>query len=137
MIIPHNRLGASEKRPAAGDNTPVEIHHIALRVADCLRSTRFYEGVLGLPEVRRQDEDGTVRSIWLQAGEAVLMVERSLRGGAESTGSGHLLCFGVQDLAEWEARLREHGIPIDDRTANTLYVRDPDGHRVGLSVFQL
>ena len=47
-----------------------------------------------------------------------------------------MLVFAVQELAAWEARLREAGIPIDDRTAYTLYVRDPDGHRIGLSVYR-
>ena len=27
--------------------------------------------------------------------------------------------------------------PIDDRTPHTLFVRDPDGHRVALSVYEL
>jgi hypothetical protein len=42
----------------------------------------------------------------------------------------------VDDLAAWEARLARAGIPIVDRTAHTLYVHDPDGHRVGLSVYR-
>jgi hypothetical protein len=29
------------------------------------------------------------------------------------------------------------GVAVRDRTANTLYVQDPDGHRVGLSVFHV
>ena len=32
-------------------------------------------------------------------------------------------------------RLREAGVAIEDRTAFTLYVRDPDGRRVGLSSY--
>ena len=27
-------------------------------------------------------------------------------------------------------------VPVDDRTEHTLYVRDPDGHRVGLSDYR-
>ena len=37
----------------------------------------------------------------------------------------------------WEQRLREAGIPVDDRTESTLFVSDPDGHRVGLSVYAI
>jgi catechol 2,3-dioxygenase-like lactoylglutathione lyase family enzyme len=63
------------------------------------------------------------------------MIETGLRGRPGAAGSGHLLAFAVDDLAEWERRLTAAGVPIDDRTASTLYVADPDGHRVGLSVY--
>ena len=49
------------------------------------------------------------------------------------TGSGHVLALEAEDLRAWEERLAAAGVPIDDRTAETLFVRDPDGHRVGLS----
>jgi catechol 2,3-dioxygenase-like lactoylglutathione lyase family enzyme len=66
----------------------------------------------------------------------VLMLERALKGTGPERGSGHVLVFAVNDLSAWEARLQEAGIPVDERTAYTLYVRDPDGHRVGLSVYR-
>jgi catechol 2,3-dioxygenase-like lactoylglutathione lyase family enzyme len=106
------------------------IHHVALRVADCERSASFYGGLLGLRELRR---DGA-RAIWLRAGRAILMLERSLRGQGPALGSGHLLALAVDDLAGWERRLAEAGVAAEDRTEHTLYVRDPDGHRVGLTV---
>ena len=115
---------------------PTRIHHVALRVADPERSLAFYGGVLGLAETRRFDEGGRVRSIWMSVGGAVVMLEREIKGG-ESEGSGHVLVFAVSDLALWESRLAAAGVAIADRTAATLYVIDPDGHRVGLSVFPL
>ena len=114
---------------------PTRIHHVALRVLDPERSLRFYGGVLGLPEARRFDEGGRVRSIWVRIGDAVLMLEREIRGEAAREGSGHVIAFAVADLAPWEDRLAAAGVAIADRTASTLYVLDPDGHRVGLSVF--
>ena len=111
-------------------------HHLALRVADVERALAFYTGVLGLTERRRfQEPDGRLRSAWLQAGTLVLMLEQRLRGTGSETGSGHVLAFAVSDLAAWEARLATVGVAIDDRTAQTLFVRDPDGHRVGLSAY--
>jgi catechol 2,3-dioxygenase-like lactoylglutathione lyase family enzyme len=124
---------------------PTRIHHLALRVGDPERSLRFYGGVLGLDEARRFEEGGRVRSIWMSVGDAMLMLEREIKGSGETArkgpgagaGSGHVLVFAVTDLATWESRLAAAGVAIADRTAATLYIRDPDGHRVGLSVFPL
>jgi catechol 2,3-dioxygenase-like lactoylglutathione lyase family enzyme len=113
------------------------IHHVALRVADPERSLRFYGGVLGLPEVRRLlGDDGRVRSIWVGLPGAVVMLEREVKGAGPTEGSGHVLVLAVDDLARWEARFAAARLPLLDRTAATLYVADPDGHRVGVSVFE-
>jgi catechol 2,3-dioxygenase-like lactoylglutathione lyase family enzyme len=93
--------------------------------------------LLGLPEVRRfPGPDGGVRSIWLRTGSAVLMLEREIKieGAA---GSGHVLVLRVDALLPWEKHLADAGVKIVDRTAATLFFLDPDGHRVGLSVFDL
>ena len=115
---------------------PARVHHLALRVADCARAAAFYSGVLGFPEVRRFEEGDGVRSIWLRSGDAILMLETALRGAGPDAGSGHVLVFAVDALPAWEERLAAEGIAIDDRTSYTLYLRDPDGHRVGLTVFE-
>lgn len=109
----------------------MRIHHLALRVGDLEAAREFYCGLLGLPEMKR---DGS-RSVWLRAGDAVLMLERTLRGKGADEGSGHVLALAAEDLALWEEKLTAAGIPIDDRTPHTLFVRDPDGHRVALSVY--
>ncbi len=112
----------------------MHVHHLALRVTDLERSRAFYGDLLGLPELRRQhDVAGALRAIWLRAGGLVLMLEHTLRGDGAQNGSAHLVAFDVDDLAAWPARLAARGVPIDDRTEHTLYLRDPDGHRVGLS----
>ncbi|MCB9705282.1 MAG: VOC family protein [Myxococcales bacterium] len=113
---------------------PPTIHHLALRVADLERAADFYGGLLGLAEVRRQGgEGGRLRAIWFELGAAVLMLELDLRGAGAAAGSAHVLALGVDALAPWERRLAAAGVAIDDRTEFTLFVRDPDGHRVGLS----
>jgi catechol 2,3-dioxygenase-like lactoylglutathione lyase family enzyme len=115
----------------------LRIHHVALRVTDCQQAAAFYGGVLGLRELRRFEETGRLRAVWLALDQGVLMLERSLRGTGPQAGSGHVLSLAVDDLATWEQRLSEAGIAITDRTAHTVFVNDPDGHRVALSIFPL
>ena len=43
------------------------------------------------------------------------------------------LRIGAGERESWETRLREHGIAVHHRTEWTLYFRDPEGNRVGLS----
>lgn len=109
------------------------IHHIALRVRDCVASARFYEQAFLLHEVRRVESEGVLRAIWLRAGDTVVMLEHSIRGAGPAEGSGHVLIFPADDLAKAERRLADLGIAVVDRTLKTLYVQDPDGHRTGLS----
>ena len=115
----------------------MRVSHLALRVADLERSAQFYGALLGLPELRRsRDDQGVLRAVWLQAGPAVLMLERELRGRGAAGGAGHVLALEVEDLAAWRARLAAAGVEIDDTTTLTLYVRDPDGHRLGLTTWR-
>jgi glyoxylase I family protein len=116
----------------------VRVHHVALRVGALEAAVAFYSGVLGLAERRRLEAgDGSLRAVWLEAEGVLLMLERRLRGAGADSGSGHLLSFAVDDLPAWEARLHAAGIAVEDRTSFTLYVRDPDGHRVGLTTYGL
>ncbi len=112
------------------------LHHVALRVADPVRSARFYATLLGLRELRAHaGADGEVRAVWLALGDAVLMLERSLRAPGPDSGSAHVLVLAAADLAAAAARLTAAGVEIVDRTQFTLYFHDPDGHRLGLSVY--
>lgn len=128
-------MKAPENGPAPRP-TPSGVHHLALRVADCEAARAFYVGTLGLSEIRRSVQEDGLQSIWLGLDDdAILMLERRLRGAGPTSGSGHVLVLAVEDLASWQARLAERGVPIDDRSAHTIYFRDPDGHRLGLTVF--
>ncbi len=112
------------------------LHHLALRVADPVRSAEFYGAVLGMKELRRHDDELGVRAVWLAlGGAAVLMLERSLRPPGPLDGSAHVLVVVCDDLARAQARLDAAGVEVVARTDFTLYVHDPDGHRVGLSAY--
>jgi catechol 2,3-dioxygenase-like lactoylglutathione lyase family enzyme len=118
------------------------LHHLAIRCAELERCERFYREVLGLPVLQRHPgADGQERSVWLGlGGGAFLALER-----AEDAGEGrpwsdgraglHLVALriGAAERAGWEARLAAAGVEVVHRTSWTLYLRDPEGNRIGLS----
>jgi glyoxylase I family protein len=115
-------------------------HHLALLVEDLPGAEAFYAGLLGLPVLRRWQGDGGAgdRSVWLDAGGLILMLERAdahAARGDDGAGGWHLFALTL-DPAEREAvraRLAAAGHPVEAETEFTLYVRDPEGNRVGLS----
>lgn len=115
----------------------MRIHHLALRTDDVGALERFYVGVLGLHVTRRfQADDG--ERVWLDAAGSLLMLEP--RGATEPrlpAGSLELVAFAIapEDHARIAARLAEASVAVEARTGSTLYLRDPDGRRVGLSCY--
>lgn len=120
---------------------PLAFHHLALQCHDLARCERFYVEVLGLPVLRRWPrEGGGDRSVWLGLGDGFLALERAVDPPAPSEfrhgGAGlHLVALRIapSERLAWEARLAAAGAPVVHRTRYTLYVRDPEGNRVGLS----
>lgn len=115
------------------------LHHLALGSRDVEALARFYGELLGLPEVARHlDEQGVLRSVWLDLGGSLLMIERTREAPrrVEGVGSGpFLLAFRVspEARAELERELLARGHTIEARTAFSSYSRDPDGNRFALS----
>jgi catechol 2,3-dioxygenase-like lactoylglutathione lyase family enzyme len=120
-------------------------HHLAIQVKDLARAERFYREVLGLALVRRWPyEDGTPgdRSVWLSVGsgeEFVALetcdVDRLPTPFRDPHGGLHLLALRIPagDRGAWERRLGELEVEIVHRTRWTIYLRDPEGNRIGLS----
>lgn len=121
----------------------MRLHHLALKARDPERVAAFYRDVLGLSEHRRHHDARGLRSIWLDLEPGVLMVERADAEGpgadarpfAEDPPGWHLLALALPrgERAAWRRRLDEAGVRVEHETEYTLYVRDPEGHRVGLS----
>jgi catechol 2,3-dioxygenase-like lactoylglutathione lyase family enzyme len=112
----------------------VHLHHIALRTADVPALERFYADVFELQAVRRE---GT-RSVWLDAGGIIVMIEQIETGEPRPAASSkELMCFAIQtdQHPRVRARLAERAVVIEARTKFTLYFRDPDGRRVGVSAY--
>ncbi|MCA1826526.1 MAG: VOC family protein [Myxococcales bacterium] len=122
-------------------------HHLAIQVKDLAKAERFYVDILGLKVARRWPrEDGQAgeRSIWLSvgAGEEFLALEacdaeRPPTPFRDPHGGLHLLALriDVKERDAWERKLAQLRIEIVHRTRWTLYLRDPEGNRLGLSHF--
>jgi glyoxylase I family protein len=109
----------------------VRVHHVAFRTDDVPALERFYAEVLGLPVIRRNEQN---RSIWLDAEGSIVMLEEREPGEPKvPPGSKDLVAFTVSRATI--ERLEAAGVAIEARTAYTLYVRDPDGRRIGLSSY--
>lgn len=122
------------------------LHHLAVQCADLEACERFYREVLGLRVLRRWPaEDGRGdRSVWLATGDGpgapFLALERAAtpaaaRAWRDGSAGLHLaaLRIAARDRGHWEARLAAAGVEVVHRSQWTLYFRDPEGNRVGLS----
>jgi catechol 2,3-dioxygenase-like lactoylglutathione lyase family enzyme len=119
----------------------------ALYVDDLEPTVAFYRDVLGLRVL-----DASARLVAMDAGQAtvLLLFKRgatvegaSLPGGwippHDGDGPVHV-AFAVprEVLADWEERLRRHGVPIESRVrwpagGESIYFRDPAGHSLELA----
>jgi len=110
----------------------VNVHHIAFRTHNLPRLVAFYREAFGFA----LEHDNGERSVWLRAGNAILMLERAEAG--EPLPSPHgmdFVAFAISPAERdtFERRFVANGAAIETKTDFTLYVRDPDGRRVGVS----
>ncbi len=111
------------------------IHHLAIKAKDPESLAGFYRSVIGLSEQKRHQDEQGLRSVWLELGEAILMIERSEDGGETPPFSRdppglHLLALAIApgEAPDWRRRLT-----VVRETAYTLYLADPEGNRIALS----
>jgi catechol 2,3-dioxygenase-like lactoylglutathione lyase family enzyme len=113
----------------------MNLHHLALQVADLDVARAFYVDVLGMPLVRTQPH-----ALWVQAGPTLLMLERCAGvvddGAWSSDRCGPFVvafAIGPPERGPLKQRLQQAGVVVDHESAFTLYVRDPFGARLGFS----
>jgi len=115
------------------------LHHVALGSGNVEQLAAFYRTVFVLPELTRHlDANGSLRSIWLDLGGTILMIEHTDETPRPVNGVGaglFLLAFRVSiaERSAIEQRLTASGLPIENRTAFTSYSRDVDGNRIAFS----
>lgn len=111
------------------------VHHVALRSPDPARLAAFYSRALDLPERRRANDADGLYSVWLDLGGTLLMVERGQQRTRDEGWDGVFLTAEAGAGEGWAATWRALGIEPEGRTAYTLYARDPEGNRFGVSSF--
>lgn len=106
-----------------------------MRTADVARLAEFYECVVGLaPAIEKPNG-----SRWFALGPAWLMIEPRAPGEPGiAINSMEFMAFTTTPLGASEAlsRLAAYGVALEAQTEFTIYFRDPDGRRIGLSHYQ-
>jgi catechol 2,3-dioxygenase-like lactoylglutathione lyase family enzyme len=116
------------------------IHHVSLTVSDLDASVRWYQEVLGLTELLREDHpDGSGYGIVLGKPDFSLCIGLHTHDSADGsrfaetrTGLDHFsfLAADRDELAAWEKRLADLGVdhsPLNDQGGYAVVVlRDPD-----------
>ncbi|MFT4959422.1 MAG: catechol 2,3-dioxygenase-like lactoylglutathione lyase family enzyme [Paracoccaceae bacterium] len=125
------------------------LDHLVLTVTDLDATVAFYTNILGMGAETFQPTDGTIRTalnfgrqkinLHVQGAEFEPNARHPTPGSAD-------LCFLTQaPLADWQTHLSKHNIAVEQgpikRTGATgpilsLYVRDPDGNLIEISVTQ-
>lgn len=118
--------------------TPRGFHHVAIQVRDVEQVTAFYVRVLGLTEVKRfHRDDGTLRSVWVNAGEGAgfFAIEHAPNLTPAGTLGFSMIALRIDASARAAVidELTRAGVVIEKQSGWTVYVRDPEGNLVGLS----
>jgi catechol-2,3-dioxygenase len=119
---------------------------LALYCDDLAHTAAFYQTLLDATPMLSGDRlvaldagDGTVLLLFQRGNSGPLDTTGGLVPGHDGSGPVHL-AFAIcsDDVARWEARLRELGIAIESRVSwerggTSLYFRDPENRSVELA----
>lgn len=123
---------------------PFGVHHLAIQCRDLPVMVRFYERILRLRVERRwpTDDGRGDRAVWVRMGTGVIALE-ACEGSPnpppwQSVEPGlHLLALEIHwgNREIWLGHLAQCGVEVVYQSPWTIYVRDPEGNRIGLSHF--
>jgi catechol 2,3-dioxygenase-like lactoylglutathione lyase family enzyme len=118
--------------------------HVAIAVRDLAASRQWYERVLGL-ERRFEDEWGDVPSVMCAGGSCVALFpvegEGKAAPGPESLVMRHFAWrVDRKDFERAQEHFRELGIEFEEADhgiARSVYILDPDGHRIEITTYEV
>jgi len=117
-------------------------HHLAIQVRSLERVAAFYRDVLGLREqARHHRQDGSLRALWMGLPDGGFLALEEVTGEVPAQPFRtpepglYLLALRIspEERASVLAELSRHGVEVVHQSQWTVYVRDPEGNRVGLS----
>jgi catechol 2,3-dioxygenase len=117
----------------------LRIGAVRLAVGDLARSADFYEGVLGLPQIRREDERALFGTDPAQPALELSAIADPTRLSPHDTGLFHVAWLHPSRaaLAETVKRIARARWPIDGASdhgvSEALYLSDPDG--LGIEIY--
>lgn len=125
------------------------LDHLVLTVANIGATVAFYSMVLGMRAERFQPADGTTRTALAFGAQKINLhqsgAEFEPKAATPKPGSADLCFLTDGPLEDWQAHFAAHGVVVEEgpvaRTGATgpimsLYIRDPDGNLIEVSVPQ-
>jgi len=119
------------------------LDHVALVVADMSRSVAWYGEVLGMERRFEDVWDGGGDPVVLCNGDACVALFEPAEGdaaGRDGVNRHFAIRLDRANFAACRAALVAHGIDAelwDHAICHSLYVRDPDGHQVELTTYEI
>jgi catechol 2,3-dioxygenase-like lactoylglutathione lyase family enzyme len=119
------------------------LDHVALVVADMRRSIAWYADVLGMERRYADVWDGGGHPVVLCNGDACVALFEPVEGDlveADGVNRHFAIRLDRSGFDAARAELAEPGIEAelwDPTICHSLYVRDPDGHQVELTTYDL
>jgi len=120
------------------------LDHVSLNVADRVRSIAWYRDVLGF-ELRNEPREDDWPAFMGEFGTCIGLFQAQAAAPAERTaeqvGFRHLaFTVGSDDLERALAHFTKLGVEFrfeDHGNSHSVYVRDPDGHTIELTTYEL
>jgi catechol 2,3-dioxygenase-like lactoylglutathione lyase family enzyme len=120
------------------------LDHIALSVRDVARSVKWYVEVLGLERQHADVWDGIPKFVGKGATGIALFPAPAEEKASDHLNSTRMLHFALrsdrENFERAQSELKQRGIDFrfeDHGIARSIYFRDPDGHRVEITTYEV